>query len=109
MAERKEAIYREMIEENFPAMPGAAEFVRSLAQRGFVLSVGSSGPELNVSFVLQRLGIRPLLRGVVSGTDVSRAKPAPDIFLKAAERCNCRDSAGDRSSASGYRRQRPPE
>jgi beta-phosphoglucomutase family hydrolase len=86
MAERKEAIYREMIEENFPAMPGAAEFVRSLAQRGFVLSVGSSGPELNVSFVLQRLGIRPLLRGVVSGTDVSHAKPAPDIFLACAEK-----------------------
>ncbi len=86
MAERKEAIYREMAEKNFPAMPGAADFVRELARRGFPLSVGSSGPAVNVNFVVERLGILPLLKGVVSGTDVTQAKPAPDIFLACAEK-----------------------
>lgn len=86
MADRKETIYREMIQERFPAMPGAAEFVRALAERGFPLSVGSSGPAVNVDFVIDRLGIRPCLKGVVSGTDVSRAKPAPDIFLACAQK-----------------------
>ncbi len=86
MAERKEAIYREMIEKEFPAMPGAVDFVRDLSRRGIPLSVGSSGPAVNVDFVVERLGIRPLLRGVVSGTDVTRAKPAPDIFLACARK-----------------------
>ena len=40
MAERKEAIYREMIEKEFPAMPGAVDFVRDLSRRGIPLSVG---------------------------------------------------------------------
>lgn len=86
LAARKETIYREMAEKNFPAMPGAAGFVQELARRGFPLAVGSSGPGNNVSFVLDRLGIVPLLKGIVSGTDVTRAKPAPDIFLACAQK-----------------------
>ena len=86
MAERKERIYREMVEKNFPAMPGAVDFVRSLARRGIPLSVGSSGPAINVDFVVGRLGILPCLKGVVSGTDVPQAKPAPDIFLACARK-----------------------
>lgn len=86
MAERKESIYREMAEKNFPAMPGAYDFVLDLARRGFPLSVGSSGPAVNVHFVVERLGILSCLKGVVSGTDVMQAKPAPDIFLACARK-----------------------
>ena len=86
MAERKEAIYREMVEKDFPAMPGAVDFVRNLARYGIPLSVGSSGPAVNVDFVVEQLGILPYLKGVVSGTDVPRAKPAPDIFLACARK-----------------------
>lgn len=86
MARRKEEIYREMAARKLPAMPGAAEFVRSLHAAGFPISVGSSGPGYNVDFVLDRLGVVPFLNGIVSGTDVTRGKPAPDIFLGCAEK-----------------------
>ena len=83
---RKEDLYREIVTENFPAMPGARAFVETLYRAGFPLAVGSSGPRINVDYVLGRLGIKQYLRGIVSGTDVSRGKPAPDIFLRCAEK-----------------------
>ena len=105
MVRRKEDLYRESAKKKFPEMPGASAFVRTLAERGFPLSVGSSGPGINVDFVIERLGILPLLKGVISGSDVSRGKPAPDIFLACAqkmglppERCCVIDD-----SASGVR------
>lgn len=84
--DRKERLYREIAAKKFPAMPGAVEFVRTLRDAGFPLAVGSSGPGFNVDFVLERLGIKPFLAGWISGTDVVHGKPAPDIFLKAAEK-----------------------
>jgi beta-phosphoglucomutase-like phosphatase (HAD superfamily) len=33
---------------------------------------------------LQALGVRPLFQAVVSGTEVPRSKPEPDVFLEAA-------------------------
>ena len=88
MARRKEDLYREYAARNFDSliMPGAVGFARDLFAKGFPLSVGSSGPGYNVCFVLERLGIVPLLKGIVSGTDVARGKPAPDIFLQCAEK-----------------------
>src|SRR5262245_16268208 len=42
--DRKEALYREIIRKDFPAMDGAVELVRALEGAGFRLAVGSSGP-----------------------------------------------------------------
>ena len=42
--ERKEALFRGVLRERFPAMDGAVELIDSLAANGFSLAVGSSGP-----------------------------------------------------------------
>jgi beta-phosphoglucomutase len=84
--ERKEHLYRELVEREFPAMDGAADLIRQLAAAGFRLAIGSSGPPENVALVSQRLGIEEVLQTRVTGRDVSRGKPDPEVFLKAAER-----------------------
>jgi beta-phosphoglucomutase len=84
--DRKEAAFREILAADFPVMPGATELLRSLRQSGFALAVGSSGPPENVALVLDRLEARPLFGAVVTGTDVTRGKPDPQVFLLAAER-----------------------
>ena len=88
MARHKEDLYREIAARQLPAMPGAADFVHQLSEAGFPLAVGSSGPGDNVHFVLDRLGVVPCFKGIVSGTDVVHGKPAPDIFLRCAEEMN---------------------
>lgn len=83
---RKEAAFRRLLEEDFPAMPGAVELLGALRASGFRLAVGSSAPPENVEAVVSRLGIGDLLGAVVTGADVVRGKPDPQVFLLAAER-----------------------
>jgi len=84
--EQKEAAFRRIIEADFPAMPGARGLLEELHDAGFALAVGSSGPPENVDLVLERLGARRLFQAVVTGMDVTRGKPDPQVFLIAAER-----------------------
>ena len=84
--DRKEELYREIISQDFPAMDGAGGLIDALAAAGFRLAVGSSGPPPNVQLVLEHLQRREKFRGVVTGVDVTRGKPDPQVFLLAAER-----------------------
>jgi beta-phosphoglucomutase len=83
---RKESLFREILAADFPAMDGAVELIDALAAAGFVLALGSSGPPENVALVLEKLGCRDRFQAVITGTDVSRGKPDPQVFLLAAER-----------------------
>jgi len=84
--EEKERLFREIIGRKFPAMPGAVELLEALCAAGFVIALGSSGPPPNVDLSLDRLGTRPLFAAVVTGQDVSRGKPDPQVFMIAAAR-----------------------
>jgi beta-phosphoglucomutase len=44
MDDRKEARFRELIADDFPAMDGALELIRDLRDAGFKMALGSSGP-----------------------------------------------------------------
>jgi beta-phosphoglucomutase len=87
---RKEALFREIISRNFPAMAGAVELIESLVAAGFRVAVGSSGPPENVQLAIEKLGIGRLLSATVTGNDVKRGKPDPQVFLIAAERMQVR-------------------
>jgi HAD superfamily hydrolase (TIGR01509 family) len=86
MDDRKEARFRELIADDFPAMDGAVELIRDLRDAGFKLALGSSGPPANVELVMARLGEPLAFSAVVTGLDVSRGKPDPQVFRLAAER-----------------------
>ncbi|MCK4872816.1 MAG: HAD family phosphatase [Phycisphaerales bacterium] len=86
MDERKEAFYRDIVSDNFPAMPGAADLIGALRDAGCRIAVGSSGPPENVQLVIDRLALEGLLGAVVHGMDVTRGKPDPQVFLLAAQR-----------------------
>ncbi len=84
--QRKEALYRELVARDFPAMDGATELIRSLAADGFKLAVGSSGPPENVALAVERLKAGPYFNALITGRDVTRGKPDPQVFLLAADR-----------------------
>ncbi|REK30222.1 MAG: HAD family phosphatase [Planctomycetota bacterium] len=86
MDDRKEALYREIIEADFPAMAGAVELIDALDAAGFLLGVGSSGPPENVALTLARLNRQDRFGSVVTGADVTAGKPNPEVFLTAAGR-----------------------
>src|SRR3954454_4435051 len=81
--DRKEALYRDIVARQFPAMDGAVELIDALRAAGFALAVGSSAPPENVMQSLDRLGRRDAFGAVVTGRDVTRGKPDPQVFLLA--------------------------
>ena len=74
-------------EDRIPKKPGVAECLAGLRRRGIPLALATSTPRALVETYLEHI---PELRGafdaVVCGTDVEHSKPAPDIFLRAAQR-----------------------
>ena len=80
----KEAHYRDIVADDFPAMDGVTELLDSLAAAGFRLAVGSSGPPPNVDIVLEKLQRRALFGKIITGADVVRGKPDPQVFLLGA-------------------------
>ena len=83
----KEALYRETVTEDFPAMPGARELVNELKGADFKIALASSGPAANVMLAVRMMKLQPFLSTIVSGADVKKGKPDPEIFLKAAKNC----------------------
>ena len=83
---QKQALYRENLQGNFPRMDGAIQLIDSLAAEGFVLGIGSSAPPENVEMSLHGLDRENSFTAVVTGSDVTRGKPDPQVFLLAAQR-----------------------
>jgi beta-phosphoglucomutase len=83
---RKEALFRDIVRERFTAMDGAVELIDALAADGFGLAVGSSGPPENIALVMEKLGRARKFSAAITGADVTRGKPDPQVFLLAAEK-----------------------
>ena len=67
-----------------PLLPGAVEAVTMLSTR-WPLGVASSSPPELIAVVLTAAGVAARFRVAVSSEEVPRGKPAPDVYLAAAE------------------------
>lgn len=86
MMDRKNRYYLAYLDRVTPAnlLPGARDLLEEMRSAGLSIAVGSASR--NAPAVIDRLGIAPLLDAVSDGNSVSRSKPAPDLFLHAADR-----------------------
>lgn len=80
----KEKLYRELmaprLEESL--VPGVRQFVQRHSH--LPLAVASNAEPENVRFVLEGTSLKRYFRVILTGDDVSRPKPDPEIYLKAA-------------------------
>lgn len=86
LAAEKEAVYREIYAPTIAPVAGLRELLAEIRTAGLKCAVGSSGPKLNVDFVLDKCGIEPYFDVRISGDMVTKCKPNPEIFLTAAEK-----------------------
>lgn len=86
LAAEKEALYREIYAPKIAPVAGLRELLAEIRDAGLRCAVGSSGPRVNVDFVLDRCAIEPYFDVRISGDMVTRCKPDPEIFLTAASR-----------------------
>ncbi|HET8701018.1 MAG TPA: HAD family phosphatase, partial [Nitrococcus sp.] len=70
--------------ESLPVIPGALTLIKYLKRSGYRLALASSAAPARIDMFLSKLKLKSYFENVVSGDDVERSKPAPDIFLLAA-------------------------
>ncbi len=87
LARRKEALYRDIIKERgVQALPGVKAWLGKLNDAGVPCVVGSSTARINIDVVLEVIGLSASFADIVSGDDVTKGKPDPEVFLLAARR-----------------------
>ncbi len=85
LRDRKEIYFRDLIRQTAAPLPGSMELMRSLHEAGYLQALASSAPIENIQLISEVLGLERYLTALVSGETVPHGKPAPDIFLKAAQ------------------------
>ena len=78
--------FKEEINKNgLPLVPGVLEVRQFLEDSHIKMAVASSTYRAEVFYRMERAGLDHLFTTVLGGDDIKNPKPAPDIFIKAAE------------------------
>jgi beta-phosphoglucomutase len=85
LAYEKEAIYRDIFKAHIKPANGLMELLERAYKKNIPCAVASNGPFENIDFVLDETEMRKYFKVIVNATMVKEGKPAPDIYLKAAE------------------------
>ncbi|MFH1858376.1 MAG: beta-phosphoglucomutase family hydrolase [Candidatus Omnitrophota bacterium] len=84
-ADRKQSYFLEQLEkQEIPVYDSTVRLMRALRERGVKVAVISSSK--NCPYVLRRIGVDKELDLQISGSDITKGKPDPQIFLLAVER-----------------------
>ncbi len=87
IASAKEIRFRELLGVlPLPLLPGVAQWLPRLHAQGWRQAIATMAPRLNLEKIVQITGIDRFMDAYATAEDVSRGKPAPDIFLIAADR-----------------------
>lgn len=85
LATEKNELYRELLGQMSPAdlSDEVKDTLDELRRRGYQLAIGSSSK--NAPFILRQIGLEGYFDAVSDGNNITRSKPDPEVFLKAAE------------------------
>ncbi len=86
LSERKEEIFRKIIrEEGIEPLPGVRRLLEDLKQQKIPCAIGASTCRENINLALEIMDLSNGFAGIVTEENVSAGKPAPDVFLQAAQ------------------------
>ncbi len=88
ISQEKEAQYRATFQQQLKLVNGLPEFLQAAYEQQIPMAIGTAANIENVDFVLDSLGIRHYFTVVLCEQDVTKGKPDPEVFLKAAELMN---------------------
>lgn len=83
--EKKNDIYKELLKNMSPEdlTDEVKQTLDALRERGLKLAIGSSSK--NAGFILGQIGLGEYFDAVSDGNNISRSKPDPEVFVKAAQ------------------------
>jgi HAD superfamily hydrolase (TIGR01509 family) len=77
---------------DYKIIPGIVELLEQIKAMHMPIAVASSSSKQFIEAVIEQYGLIQYFKIIVSGEDVERSKPEPDIFLRAAELLNAKPS-----------------
>lgn len=83
---KQEYFLEELEKETIPVYQSTVDLIVQLQKEHVKAAVISSSK--NARFILKRIGLLSRLSAVVSGRDIEKGKPDPEVFLKAAKMVN---------------------
>ncbi|MBK7628350.1 MAG: HAD-IA family hydrolase [Bacteroidales bacterium] len=79
-------IYEELVKGKLYPLPGSHEFVAKCRNKGFKLALATSADRIKMEVNLREIGLSSgTFNSIITGLDVEKKKPAPDIYIKAAK------------------------
>lgn len=81
----RDAVFLQSLAGVLQPMPGAVETVAAMRRLGVRTALATSGHRRYIDLALRELALEHAFDAIVTGDTVARGKPAPDIFLRAAE------------------------
>jgi beta-phosphoglucomutase len=79
-------IYKKIVRGKLSPLPGAHEFISKCRNKGLRLALATSADTIKMEVNLKEIGLsRNSFHSVITGLDVNKKKPFPDIYLRAAE------------------------
>ena len=86
LARQKASVHAKIRANGVPPMPGLFAVHSRVIQSGLAWAVATSSPRAHAEEILEQLGLRESCQAIAGGDEVPLGKPAPDIYLLAAER-----------------------
>jgi HAD superfamily hydrolase (TIGR01509 family) len=83
---RKTAVFAALRAQGVPAMAGLQELVTAVGLRQLPWAVATSSVRQHAEVILEQLGLSAICRAIAAGDEVAHGKPAPDLYLLAAQR-----------------------
>ena len=82
---RRHEIFDATWEDELELKPGAAEAVAAVRERGLAVALATSSVRDRAITSMERLGLMELFDAAVFDEDIEHHKPAPDVYLVAAD------------------------
>lgn len=85
LADQKNEIYKKLLYNMTPSdlSQEVKNTLDELRKEGMKLAIGSSSK--NTKLILSQIGLKDYFDAISDGTNITRSKPDPEVFLKAAE------------------------
>lgn len=85
LEEYHERLKRILVEEGVSVKPGALQLLEELEERGLKKCIASSSARKTIEGYLKRTGLEDRFDFYISGNEVKKGKPHPDIFIEACK------------------------
>ena len=88
LAEKKNTHYVELLQDLTPddLLPGVQEFLNDAKAQNVPCAIASASK--NAPFILEKLGVQDAFDAIVDPATLTKGKPDPEIFVRAAEAIN---------------------